>query len=46
MAGYVVAYILSVRDPAAFGEYREKVGAMIELYYGQFRVVGGTVDSL
>ena len=46
MAGYVVADLLSVRDPDSFGEYREKVGATIEQYGGQFRVVGGTVDAL
>ena len=46
MAGYVVADILSVRDPAVFGEYREKVGATIERYGGQVRAAAGKVDVL
>ncbi len=46
MAAYLVGDIIGVRDPDSFGEYREKVGATIEQYGGQFRVVGGTVNVL
>ena len=46
MAAYLVAQILGVKDPARFGEYREKVGATIEQYGGRIRAAGGKVDVL
>ena len=46
MAAYLVGQILGVKDPARFGEYREKVGATMVPYGGKLRVAGGKVDVL
>jgi uncharacterized protein (DUF1330 family) len=42
MAAYVIADI-EITDPAAFQEYRNRVGATVEQYGGRFVVRGGTV---
>jgi uncharacterized protein (DUF1330 family) len=44
MAAYVVADI-EVTEPAAFKEYRNRVGATIEQYGGRFVVRGGRVNA-
>jgi uncharacterized protein (DUF1330 family) len=46
MAAYLIGQILDVKDPAGFGEYREKVGATMERYGGKVRIAGGKVDVL
>ncbi len=43
MAAYVIGDI-EVTDPAAFQEYRNRVGATVEQYGGRFVVRGGRVD--
>jgi uncharacterized protein (DUF1330 family) len=43
MAAYVIGGI-EVTDPAAFKEYRNRVGATIEQYGGRFVVRGGRVN--
>ena len=43
MAAYVIGDI-EVTDPAAFREYRNRVGATVEQYGGRFVVRGGRVD--
>ena len=43
MAAYVIGDI-EVTDPAAFKEYRNRVGATVEPYGGRFVVRGGKVD--
>jgi uncharacterized protein (DUF1330 family) len=43
MAAYVIADI-EVTEPAAFQEYRNRVGATIEQYGGRFVVRGGRVN--
>jgi uncharacterized protein (DUF1330 family) len=43
MAAYVIGNI-EVTDPAAFREYRNRVGATVEQYGGKFVVRGGTVN--
>ncbi len=43
MAAYVIGDI-EVTDPAAFQEYRNRLGATIEQYGGRFVVRGGGVD--
>ena len=43
MAAYVIGDI-EVTDPAAFKEYRNRVGATVEQYGGKFVVRGGTVN--
>jgi len=44
MAAYVIGDI-EVTDPAAFQEYRDRLGATIEQYGGRFVIRGGRVDS-
>jgi uncharacterized protein (DUF1330 family) len=43
MAAYVIGDI-EVTDPAAFQEYRDRVGATVEQYGGRFVVRGGRVN--
>jgi uncharacterized protein (DUF1330 family) len=43
MAAYVIGDI-DITDPAAFQEYRNRVGATVEQYGGRFVVRGGKVD--
>ena len=43
MAAYVIGDI-EVTDPAAFKEYRDRVGATVEQYGGRFVVRGGRVN--
>jgi len=43
MAAYVIGDI-EVTAPAAFQEYRNRVGATVEQYGGRFVVRGGRVD--
>jgi uncharacterized protein (DUF1330 family) len=43
MAAYVIGDI-EVTDPAAFREYRNRVGATVEQYGGRFVVRGGRVN--
>ena len=43
MAGYVVAQITAVKDPAGFEEYRSKVEDTIRKYGGRFLVRGGEI---
>ena len=43
MAAYVIGDI-EVTDPAAFKEYRNRVGATVEQYGGKFVVRGGKVN--
>ena len=43
MAAYVIGEI-EVTDPAAFQEYRNRVGATVEQYGGRFVVRGGRVN--
>jgi uncharacterized protein (DUF1330 family) len=43
MAAYVIADI-EVTDPAAFQEYRDRVGATVEQYGGKFVVRGSRVS--
>ena len=43
MAAYVIGDI-DVTDPAAFREYRNRVGATVEQYGGRFVVRGGRVN--
>jgi uncharacterized protein (DUF1330 family) len=43
MAAYVIGDI-ELTDPAAFQEYRNRVGATVEQYGGRFVVRGGKVD--
>ena len=43
MAAYVIGEI-EVTDPAAFQEYRNRVGATVEQYGGKFVVRGGRVN--
>jgi uncharacterized protein (DUF1330 family) len=43
MAAYVIGDI-EVTDPAAFQEYRNRVGATVEQYGGRFVVRGGRVN--
>ena len=43
MAAYVIGDI-EVTDPAAFKEYRNRVGATVEQYGGRFMVRGGRVN--
>jgi uncharacterized protein (DUF1330 family) len=43
MSAYVIGDI-EVTDPAAFREYRNRVGATVEQYGGRFVVRGGKVD--
>ena len=44
MAAYVIGDI-EVTDPAAFQEYRNRLGATIEQYGGRFVIRGGRVNS-
>jgi uncharacterized protein (DUF1330 family) len=44
MAAYVIGDI-EVTDPAAFEEYRSRLGVTIEQYGGRFVIRGGRVDS-
>jgi uncharacterized protein (DUF1330 family) len=44
MAAYVIGNI-EITEPAAFREYRNRVGATVEQYGGKFVVRGGKVDS-
>lgn len=43
MAAYVIGDI-EVTEPAAFQEYRERLGATVEKYGGRFIVRGGRVN--
>ena len=43
MAAYVIGDI-EVTEPAAFQEYRNRVGATVEQYGGRFVVRGGSVE--
>ena len=43
MAAYVIGDV-EVTDPAAFQEYRNRVGATVEQYGGRFVVRGGRVN--
>ena len=43
MAGYVIAQVTAVKDPAAFGEYRAKVGDTVQRYGGRFLSRGGEI---
>ena len=43
MAAYVIGDI-EVTDPAAFQEYRNRIGATVEQYGGKFVVRGGRVN--
>ena len=43
MAAYIIGDI-ELTDPAAFQEYRNRVGATVEQYGGRFVVRGGKVD--
>jgi uncharacterized protein (DUF1330 family) len=43
MAAHVIADI-EITDPAAFQEYRNRVGATVEQYGGRFVVRGGRVN--
>jgi uncharacterized protein (DUF1330 family) len=43
MAAYVIGNI-EVTEPAAFQEYRNRVGATVEQYGGKFVVRGGRVN--
>jgi len=43
MSAYVIGDI-EVMDPAAFQEYRSRVGATVEQYGGKFVVRGGKVN--
>ena len=43
MAAYVIGDV-EVTDPAAFQEYRNRVGATVEQYGGKFVVRGGRVN--
>jgi uncharacterized protein (DUF1330 family) len=43
MAAYVIADI-EITEPAGFREYRNRVGATIEPYWGRFVVRGGRMD--
>ena len=43
MAGYVVAQITGVNDPAGFDEYRSKVLATVERYGGKYLVRAGEI---
>ena len=43
MAAYVIGNI-EITEPAAFREYRERVGATVEQYGGKFVIRGGEVD--
>jgi uncharacterized protein (DUF1330 family) len=44
MAAYVIGDI-EVTDPAAFQEYRNRLGATIEQYGGRFVIRGGRVNA-
>ena len=44
MAAYVIGDV-EVTDPAAFQEYRNRLGATIEQYGGRFVIRGGRVNS-
>jgi uncharacterized protein (DUF1330 family) len=44
MAAYIIGNI-EITEPAAFREYRNRVGATVEQYGGKFVVRGGKVDS-
>jgi uncharacterized protein (DUF1330 family) len=46
MAGYVIAQLLGVKDPAGMDEYRSKIAATLEQYGGKFLVRGGEVQAL
>jgi uncharacterized protein (DUF1330 family) len=43
MAAYVIGSV-EVTDPAAFQEYRNRIGATVEQYGGKFVVRGGRVN--
>ena len=43
MAAYIIGDF-ELTDPAAFQEYRNRVGATVEQYGGRFVVRGGKVD--
>ena len=43
MAAYVIGDI-EVTDPAAFQEYRQRIGATVEQYGGKFVIRGGRVN--
>jgi uncharacterized protein (DUF1330 family) len=45
MAAYVIGDI-EVTDPAAFLEYRNRLGATLEQYGGRFVIRGGRVNSM
>ena len=44
MAAYVIGDV-EVTEPAAFQEYRNRLGATIEQYGGRFVIRGGRVNS-
>ena len=46
MAAYAVVQMLEVKDPTGLGEYRRRVGPIIEHYGGTVRVAAGQVHVM